>query len=123
LRNVFNAYTQRYQRRIEDVIKKELHGDLQRGLLALGGIICNNKSTPILMIYLVQCVQNAPLYVAELLESAMAGLGTNERRLSRVIIRNRGPFMEHVKLAYVQRYGKSLRKRIEVTINTDNMHT
>ncbi|KAI8056145.1 hypothetical protein BDF22DRAFT_326720 [Syncephalis plumigaleata] len=96
LRNVFNAYTQRYQRRIEDVIKKELSGDLQRGLHAL-----------------VQCVQNAPLYIAELLESAMAGLGTNERRLSRVIIRNRGPFMEHVKLAYVQRYGKSLRKRIE----------
>ncbi|KAI9597041.1 hypothetical protein BDF19DRAFT_435639 [Syncephalis fuscata] len=85
LRNVFQAYAQRYQRRIEDIIKKELNGDLQRGLSAL-----------------VQCVQNAPLYVAELLESAMA-----------VIVRNRGPFMEHVKLAYIHRYGKSLRKRIE----------
>ncbi|RKP10960.1 hypothetical protein THASP1DRAFT_27269 [Thamnocephalis sphaerospora] len=96
LRNVFNVYMQRYQARIEDMVRRHTSGDLQRGLVAL-----------------VKCVQDAPLYVAEILESAMAGLGTNERRLSRVTIRNRGPFMEHVKLSYLHRYGKTLRRRIE----------
>jgi len=59
----------------------------------------------------VKSVLDYPAWVAERLESAMAGLGTNERRLSRLIARNRST-IEYVKQAYLRLYGKTLRRRI-----------
>lgn len=52
---------------------------------------------------------------AELLEAAMAGMGTKDERLIWRVVRghwNR-PRWEAVKNAYQQRYGKPLRRRIE----------
>ncbi|KAF9426196.1 hypothetical protein BGZ94_006830 [Podila epigama] len=59
----------------------------------------------------MQCADPAR-HVALLLEESMAGLGTNEDQLSRLVVRNRGKFMEKVKLAYHVDYSRTLADRI-----------
>lgn len=61
-------------------------------------------------------MQNAPEYVAEIIESSMTGAGTNERRLSRALIRYRGTFAEHVKAAYEKLYKRPLKDRLMVNV-------
>ncbi|KAF9924989.1 hypothetical protein FBU30_005153 [Linnemannia zychae] len=51
-------------------------------------------------------------HISLLFEESMEGLGTNEDHLSRLVIRNRGKFMEKVKAAYQMDYGRTLADRI-----------
>ncbi|KAG0034428.1 hypothetical protein BGZ81_004678 [Podila clonocystis] len=51
-------------------------------------------------------------HVALLMEESMAGLGTNEDQLSRLVVRNRGKFMEKVKAAYHVDYSRTLADRV-----------
>lgn len=53
-------------------------------------------------------------YFADLFESSMSGVGTNDEMLIRLAIRFRHPqVLINLKKAYLQKYGKSLVKRIE----------
>lgn len=61
-------------------------------------------------------------HVALLLEESMEGLGTNEDQLSRLVVRNRGKFMEKVKAAYHVDYSRTLADRVRVCNNKgDNL--
>ncbi|KAK9674749.1 hypothetical protein K7432_016930 [Basidiobolus ranarum] len=93
---VFNQYQAKYGKPIQKVIKSEFSGDIERGLLSVVGYI-----------------QNQYEWAADQFENSMRGLGTRERKLSRMTLRYRHPSrMPHVKQAYQRKYGKSLYKRV-----------
>jgi len=95
--NVFNAYARKHERSITKVIQKEFSGTLET-----------------LLLNTVNWIQDYPTYFAEQLESSMAGIGTDEDKLNRLIIRiRRLGIMPQVKEAYLKKYGKSLDKRIK----------
>jgi len=82
---------------MEKVIKKEFSGWLEKSLLNI-----------------VRSVQNRPAFIADCFENSMKGLGTNDEKLIRLVVRYRDPRLrEPIKAAYLQKYGKSLRHRIE----------
>ncbi|OZJ03463.1 hypothetical protein BZG36_02729 [Bifiguratus adelaidae] len=68
LRAVFQAYGAAHHKRFEDVIKSEFSGDIEAALLSL-----------------VRSVEDPAHEVAHQLHKAMAGLGTNESKLTRLL--------------------------------------
>ncbi len=63
---------------------------------------------------LVTCIENRPRYLAEQLEKSMAGLGTNDKVLIRLILQSREPsLLKSVKQEYLMLYKKSLSKRVD----------
>lgn len=64
------------------------------------------------LISIYKILENAAQYAAAIIESAVSGVGTNERRLSRALIRYRGPFIQHVKISFDIAYERSLKKRL-----------
>ncbi|KAK3829701.1 MAG: hypothetical protein J3R72DRAFT_456709 [Linnemannia gamsii] len=65
-----------------------------------------------LLLYTVMQGADPARHVALRFEESMEGLGTNEDHLSRLVIRNRGKFMEKVKAAYHMDYNRTLADRI-----------
>ncbi|KAF9550526.1 hypothetical protein EC957_000200 [Mortierella hygrophila] len=65
-----------------------------------------------LLLYTVMQASDPARHVALRFEESMEGLGTNEDHLSRLVIRNRGKFMEKVKAAYHMDYNRTLADRI-----------
>ncbi|KAF8931959.1 hypothetical protein BGZ47_011599 [Haplosporangium gracile] len=65
-----------------------------------------------LLLYTVMQAADPARHVALRFEESMEGLGTNEDHLSRLVIRNRGKFMEKVKTAYHMDYNRTLADRI-----------
>lgn len=65
-----------------------------------------------LLLYTVMQAADPARHVALRFEESMEGLGTNEDHLSRLVIRNRGKFMEKVKAAYHMDYNRTLADRI-----------
>ncbi|KAF9125196.1 hypothetical protein BGX30_000576 [Mortierella sp. GBA39] len=65
-----------------------------------------------LLLYTVMQGSDPARHVALRFEESMEGLGTNEDHLSRLVIRNRGKFMEKVKAAYHMDYNRTLADRI-----------
>ncbi|KAG0270527.1 Annexin A7 [Linnemannia exigua] len=65
-----------------------------------------------LLLYIVMQAADPARHVALRFEESMEGLGTNEDHLSRLVIRNRGKFMEKVKAAYHMDYNRTLADRI-----------
>ncbi|KAI8593969.1 Annexin 11b [Geranomyces variabilis] len=97
LRQVFAAYHQKHNMTMEQVIKKEFSGDLEKALLNI-----------------VRSIESHPWYVAKQFEKSMAGLGTKDNKLIRLTVRHRDPkVMGQVKQAYQQQFGKSLYSRVE----------
>ncbi|GJJ72168.1 hypothetical protein EMPS_04525 [Entomortierella parvispora] len=64
------------------------------------------------LLFAVMQAADPARHVSLLLEESMAGLGTNEDQLSRLVIRNRGKFMEKVKAAFHVDYGRTLADRV-----------
>ncbi|KAF9186775.1 hypothetical protein BGZ51_000851 [Haplosporangium sp. Z 767] len=64
------------------------------------------------LLFAVMQAADPPRHVALLMEQSMAGLGTNEDQLSRLVILNRGKFMDKVKAAYQIDYCRTLADRI-----------
>ena len=96
LMNVFNAYAKKYERTVRKVVQKEFSGKMETFLVAM-----------------VDFITDYPTYFADLLESAMAGVGTDEAKLNRVVLRcRRMGILGPVKEAYMKKYSKSLEKRI-----------
>lgn len=96
LRAVFEMYQRRYRADANEVIQKEFSGDLRKALLSV-----------------VDCIQNRPRWIARHFEKAMAGLGTDDSKLIRLVTRFRHPaIMNKVKEAYRLEFDKTLADRI-----------
>jgi annexin A7/11 len=118
LAQVFNAYAAKYGQSVGNVVKKEFGGKLEQVLLAA-----------------VRVAENRGDYFAELLESSMKGVGTDEGnlcriflflhscidKLNRLVVRLRGtPSMQSTRDAYMKRHGKSLENRIKGETSGDH---
>lgn len=90
LRAVFREYAN-ISRSIEDAIKSEMSGNLRDSYLAI-----------------VECIQNKPAFFAHQLHESMAGAGTNDQKLIRIVISRCEIDMGQIKQEFEKLYGKSL---------------
>jgi annexin A7/11 len=96
LKAVFKHYQQVAGYDIERSIEREFSGNIERALLAV-----------------VRAGKSAPHYFARRAHEAMAGAGTNDDALIRVIVTRAEIDMVQIKDAYMELYQKSLIKAIE----------
>lgn len=68
----------------------------------------------------VSCVNNRAAFFAERIHKSMAGAGTNDRALIRLIVTRCEVDMEDIKREYQAKYGKSLDSAIRVSISTSD---
>lgn len=87
---------------IEDSIRKEMSGDLQRALITI-----------------VRCVRNRPLHFAELMHESMAGLGTKDNDLMRLLVTRSDVDLPKVKVEYQRKYEKSLYDKVKGDLSGD----
>ncbi|XP_030835585.1 annexin-B12 isoform X2 [Strongylocentrotus purpuratus] len=96
LRAIFNEYSKLVKYTMEQSIKREMSGDLEKGMLTI-----------------VQCVRNTPAYFAEKLYKSMKGLGTDDDTLMRVIISRVEIDMVEIKQEFQRAYNQSLGRFIK----------
>ncbi|CAB1338637.1 unnamed protein product [Coregonus sp. 'balchen'] len=90
-KNVFNEYQQMSGRDIVKSICREMSGNVEDGMVAV-----------------VKSIRNTPEYFAERLHKAMAGAGTKDRTLIRVMVTRSEVDMLDIRQVYQKNYGKSL---------------
>ncbi|CAB3370938.1 Hypothetical predicted protein [Cloeon dipterum] len=98
LREVFKQYQQSHGKPFEKVVLSEFSGSVETGLLAI-----------------VKCMTDCSLYFAERLHDSMSGAGTKDKALIRIIVSRSECDLGDIKVAFQQKYGKSL----ESFINSD----
>lgn len=81
---------------LEKAIKKEFSGDVMEGLMAI-----------------VQCVSNKHEFFAHRLKKSMAGIGTNDRQLIRLIVSRSEIDLQDIKTVFERLHGKSLKSWIK----------
>jgi annexin A7/11 len=91
LRRVFLEYEKLASKDIEESIKSEFSGDICMGFLSL-----------------VKCIKSKVDYFAERLHKSMAGLGTDDKSLIRIIVSRSEIDLGDIKQAFDKKYGKSL---------------
>ncbi|XP_016952007.1 annexin B11 isoform X2 [Drosophila biarmipes] len=96
LKMIFQEYEGMTGHSLEKAIKKEFSGDVMEGLIAI-----------------YRCVTNKAEYFASRLHKSMAGIGTNDTQLIRVIITRSEIDMTDIKVAFERLYGKSLKSWIK----------
>lgn len=84
---------------LEKDIKKEFSGDIEDGLLAI-----------------VRCANNRAEFFARRLHKSMAGLGTTDRSLIRLVVTRCEHDMADIKEAFLRLYGKTLKSYIKVCL-------
>ncbi|KAI5706710.1 hypothetical protein M8J75_010584 [Diaphorina citri] len=87
LRQVFKAYEKLAGHDIEEAIKSETSG--------------------------IRCVRDKSAYLAQRLENAMAGMGTNDRTLIRIIVTRSEIDLGDIKQDYLKMYETTLEERIK----------
>jgi annexin A7/11 len=97
LREVFKNYQNTHGVPFEKVIKDEFTGSVETGMLAI-----------------VKCMTDCSVYFAERLHDSMAGAGTEDRALIRIVVSRAECDLADIKVAFQQKYGKSLESFIEV---------
>ncbi|CAO1417287.1 unnamed protein product [Diamesa hyperborea] len=90
---------------LEKDIKKEFSGDIEDGLLAI-----------------VRCANNRSEFFARRLHKSMAGLGTNDRALIRLVATRCEHDMVDIKEAFQRLYGKTLKSFIKGDTSGDYKH-
>ncbi|EEB14448.1 Annexin-B10, putative [Pediculus humanus corporis] len=95
LRLIFEEYKNIGGRTIEQAIKNELSGNMKEAMLAT-----------------VECVQHPPTFFAKRLHSAMAGMGTDDVTLIRIIVCRSEIDLENIKLEYERLYEKTLESAV-----------
>lgn len=114
LQAIFTAYERQTGHPFENAIKREFSGDIEDGLLAIG----NQKTQlPIfakltIFPFPVKCVKNKAAYLAECLKNSMAGAGTNDRALIRLMVTRSEIDLQDIKQQFQSLYGKSLESYI-----------
>ncbi|XP_063994637.1 annexin B9-like isoform X1 [Diachasmimorpha longicaudata] len=88
---IFQEYHNITGHTIRDAIENEFTGDIKKGLLAI-----------------VKCVENRAQFFAEQLYKSMKGMGTDDRRLIRLIVTRSEIDMGEIKQEFSRTYGKSL---------------
>lgn len=91
LKLVFEEYHKVTGKSIEQSIKSEMSGDLEKGFLAV-----------------VSCMKDRPEYFATRLYNSMKGAGTDDSTLIRVVVSRCEVDMVQIKEAFNIKYGKSL---------------
>lgn len=97
LRLVFEEYKNLNGRTIEQALNDEIGGDLAVALNAI-----------------VECVQSPPAYFAQRIHNAVAGAGTDDQTLIRIIVGRAEIDLGTIKKEYERIYDKTLRSAIEV---------
>ncbi|XP_026742564.1 annexin B9-like isoform X2 [Trichoplusia ni] len=96
LKAIFNEYQFLTGHDIDDAIKAEFSGDLEKALRAI-----------------VKIVRNKPLFFAERLHKSMKGLGTNDRQLIRVMVTRSEIDLGDISDMFQTKYGETLQSWIE----------
>ncbi|KAG8233999.1 hypothetical protein J437_LFUL013917 [Ladona fulva] len=97
LQRVMAEYERLSGHSLEKAIKKEFSGDIMEGLLAI-----------------VKSAANRPRFFAERLHNSMAGMGTKDRTLIRIIVTRSEVDLADIKAEFHRTYGKSLQDFISV---------
>lgn len=79
-----------------EAIEREFSGDIEDGLKAI-----------------VRCVTNKAEYFARRLKKSMAGMGTNDRQLVRLVVTRSEVDMHDIKIEFERLYGDTLRNWIK----------
>ncbi|XP_022819537.1 annexin B9-like isoform X2 [Spodoptera litura] len=96
LKAIFQEYQYLTGHDIDDAIKAEFSGDLEKALRAI-----------------VKSVRNKPLFFAERLHKSMKGLGTNDRQLIRIMVTRSEIDLGDISDAFQAKYGETLQSWIE----------
>jgi len=91
LRQVFLEYEAMAGHDIETAIKREFSGNVEKGFLAIAKVVKSKVD-----------------FFAEKLHDSMAGLGTNDKTLIRIIVSRSEIDLGDIKEAFQAKYGKSL---------------
>lgn len=102
LKLVFDEYQRIAGHDIEQAIKGEFSGDIEQGLLAV-----------------VRAIRNLPAFFAKKLHQSMAGMGTNDNQLIRIITTRSEVDMGEIKQHYAAMYGKDLGSAIADDVSGD----
>ncbi|XP_055298593.1 annexin B11 isoform X2 [Sitodiplosis mosellana] len=93
---ICEKYQQMTGHGLEKAIKNEFSGDIMDGLIAI-----------------LQCTTNKAEFFASRLHKSMAGIGTNDTQLIRLIVTRCEIDLNDIKVAFERLYGKSLRSWIK----------
>ncbi|XP_010219906.1 PREDICTED: annexin A13 [Tinamus guttatus] len=102
LRATFEAYEKLHGKDIEEAIKSETSGDLEKAYLTL-----------------VSSAKDCPGYFATLLYNAMKGAGTDEETLIRVLVTRSESDLPAIKEKFQQKYNKSLAEAVQSDTSGD----
>lgn len=102
LRQIFHEYEKIAGHDIEKAIKREFSGNVEKGFLSI-----------------VKCVRSKVDYFAERLHDSMAGLGTKDKTLIRIVVSRSEIDLGDIKEAFQARYGKSLESWIKNDLSSD----
>lgn len=104
LRLIFENYENLVGHPIETAIENEFSGNIKDALLQL-----------------IQCVRDRSDYLATRLHDSMAGIGTDDRTLVRIVVARSEIDLEEIKEVYEAKYGKSLAERVAVSMTFINV--
>lgn len=102
LRAVFEEYRKIKGKSLADAIKSEFSGDIKNGLLAV-----------------VMSIENRPRFFAKCLKDAMAGMGTKDDALIRLIVTRAEVDLGNIKQEYQMMYKKTLESEIKSDTSGD----